>query len=368
MSNKNLLNEAQVRHFMKLASLEPLAPGFVETLTEKAAFDKGQETEVGGKADESPTKGQKLTHSGKGRGEKKGDEAYVNEAEEEEVNEGTEEEIEEVRTGVDPTPNLQSARRGHGRGRGGEDRLEEDEESGEEVRLEEDEEEELHATEDELSDEDHFADEEEEELDDLDADETPARTISVDDFLDALETALETVMDDEVEVTEEPADAELDVELDAGDDDLDIDVEEEPLEESAFREPPSATGAANNHKGAKQHSDHRNKKNSKGALASQGPGLVKEEDDEELEEGVFGKKEKAPSVNDPERIAWEKTKKPAVPDRGEKRRRRRASDITGAGHIGIAGVTREGQDVDELVEQITKRVAARILKSALSKK
>ena len=51
---KNLLNESQVRQFMKLASLEPLTPGFVRGLTEKAAFKKGQETEAGGKADESP--------------------------------------------------------------------------------------------------------------------------------------------------------------------------------------------------------------------------------------------------------------------------------------------------------------------------
>ena len=34
MSNKNLLNESQIRQFMKLAKLEPLTPGFVEGLTE----------------------------------------------------------------------------------------------------------------------------------------------------------------------------------------------------------------------------------------------------------------------------------------------------------------------------------------------
>ena len=66
MSNtkKTLLSESQVRQFMKLAKLEPLAPGFVNGLTEKAAFKKGQETEVGGKADESPTKGQKKKGGG----------------------------------------------------------------------------------------------------------------------------------------------------------------------------------------------------------------------------------------------------------------------------------------------------------------
>ena len=35
MSKKNLLNESQVRQFMKLANLEPLSPGFVHGLTEK---------------------------------------------------------------------------------------------------------------------------------------------------------------------------------------------------------------------------------------------------------------------------------------------------------------------------------------------
>ena len=34
MSKKNLLNESQVRQFMKLAKLEPLTPGFVEGLSE----------------------------------------------------------------------------------------------------------------------------------------------------------------------------------------------------------------------------------------------------------------------------------------------------------------------------------------------
>lgn len=36
MSKKSLLNESQVRQFMKLAKLEPLSPGFVEGLKEGA--------------------------------------------------------------------------------------------------------------------------------------------------------------------------------------------------------------------------------------------------------------------------------------------------------------------------------------------
>ena len=34
---KNLLNESQIRQFMKLASLTPLTPGFVRGLTERTA-------------------------------------------------------------------------------------------------------------------------------------------------------------------------------------------------------------------------------------------------------------------------------------------------------------------------------------------
>ena len=40
MSKKNLLNETQVRQFMKLAKLEPLASGFVQGLTETEELDE----------------------------------------------------------------------------------------------------------------------------------------------------------------------------------------------------------------------------------------------------------------------------------------------------------------------------------------
>ena len=42
---KNLLNETQVRQFMKLAKLEPLASGFVEGLSEAADPDELEESE-----------------------------------------------------------------------------------------------------------------------------------------------------------------------------------------------------------------------------------------------------------------------------------------------------------------------------------
>jgi len=56
MSNKkNLLNETQIRQFMKLASLQPLTPGFVSGLTERVEEDleEGTEEEI----DESAGRG-----------------------------------------------------------------------------------------------------------------------------------------------------------------------------------------------------------------------------------------------------------------------------------------------------------------------
>ena len=171
MSNKkNLLNEAQVRQFMKLASLQPLTPGFVHGLTEKAAFKKGQETEVGGKADESPTKGQEKEGGGK---------AY-------------EEDLEE----------------GHGRGaneyheagvhRGGGIKLDE-----EGLQYRDEEEAELGATEDELGAEDELAGEEGEEVADLEgevdveADAAAEASLTVAQVVDAIENALQELLPNE---------------------------------------------------------------------------------------------------------------------------------------------------------------------------
>ena len=231
MPKKQLLNETQVRQFMKLASLEPLTPGFVEGLTKN-------------------TKDIEESH---GRGRDEGAAGYGH-------------------------PDANS-------------------------RLEEDEESELHATEDELGHEDEFADEEAADLDALEPEPAPemaadpARMISVDDFLGALETALEGVLDDEVEIDsdemEEPAEdeVEMDVELDAADMEADTDMEMD--DELALQE----TGAEDT--GASKDDDSKTD-----------PG---EEDD-----------------------TWRKKKKTEA--------------------------------TDELVEAITKRVAARILKTALAKK
>jgi hypothetical protein len=55
MSNKNLLNESQVRQFMKLASLQPLTPGFVHGLTERGSKAGDDGPEEDGNEDESET-------------------------------------------------------------------------------------------------------------------------------------------------------------------------------------------------------------------------------------------------------------------------------------------------------------------------
>jgi hypothetical protein len=268
---KNLLNEAQVRKFMKLARLEPLTQGFVRGLSETTE---------------------------------------------------TEEELEELRTGRTGAlgPKSGAANPGHGRSQG---------EAPDGSLFEEEDPAELEGDiahdlgDDSLEgDEEALGDEEE-----IGAEMAPeggeGRMVSVDDFLAALETALEDAIGDEVEIDsdemEDEQEVEMDVEMGPGDEEeVEMGAEEEMME--GWDQPKSASGASNTHKGSKQHPDHRNKKNSGAGLASQGAGLVKEEDeDDDLEEGA---------------------------EKGE-----------------------DGDDAsaDDLVERITKRVAARILKSALRK-
>ena len=264
MSNKTLLNESQVRQFMKLAKLEPLASGFVEGLTGRTA-DEMEESHG-----RSPGEGA----AGRGHSDQ--------------------------------------TSRNEGMGMYRDDDLE--------------------ATEDELGDEDDFADEEGDEIDDLEADlgaeapEAPAdegRMISVDDFLGALETALETAMGDEVEIdatemSDEEDEVEADVEVDAADD-MEMDTEMEMDDEMLAEE-----------EGSKKGEYRRKDKDGKvGKRAGEGKdGHYK--DYEGPEGGNKGDKSK-----------------------------------TDPGH---KDYMKESTASDELVEQITKRVAARILKSALAKK
>ena len=243
-NKKALLSESQIRQFMKLAQLQPLANGFIRPHTN--AF-----------ITESPS--------------------------------ASRQELEELRTGVKGGlgPSDGTANQGHGRGKGvaasgalfedddvaelegemahdlGDDSLEGDEEAaGDELEID---------AELELGDE-----------------AAGARVVDVDEFLSALEVALENVLGDEVEIDSDEIE--------------DVDAEAEP------------------------------------EFAPEGEDVVadeeielRESDDEELEEGT-----KEGDVRKTSRRAYEKN---------------------------------ESTKADEdLVEQITKRVAARILKAALRKK
>ena len=133
MSKKTLLSESQIRQFMKLAKLEPMTPGFVEGLTEKKHADEdleeGRGMRMRGEDDDLE----------EGRGMRR-DEDEVEEGmrgmrrDEDEVEEGMhgmrrdEDEVDEVRTGLGPDYDLTRPKRGHGRGTGAADGLEEQEE------------------------------------------------------------------------------------------------------------------------------------------------------------------------------------------------------------------------------------------------
>lgn len=245
---KNLLNEGQVRQFMKLAKLEPLSPGFVHGLTERGSKAGDEGSVADGKKDDTDYSG---------GGERKGDKSKTHAGKD--LEEGTEEELDETHGrgmndpgyGADNTSPGRRVKVAEGEAGPGEledfaaDDLADDSLEGD-----------VEAADDEL--------EADAELGDPAA--TGGRMVSVDDFLAALEGALEAAMGDEVEV-----------------DATEMDVEEPPLEDEA-----------------------------------------------ELEVGDVEVEDEMMQENDKEEDTTEAT--------------------------------------DELVEQITKRVAARILKSAFTKK
>lgn len=315
MSKKNLLNESQVRQFMKLANLEPLSPGFVHGLTEKkqGADDREDEhlgAEDGKEADKKQSEKDRRKEM-RGARRAKGESG-------------------------DPVPTQESHSRGRKEGAAG---YGSPDQNSRNEGLEDD----LDATEDELGDEDDFADEEGDEIDDLEGEldvaddelgaEEGGRTVSVDDFLEALESALETAMGDEVEVDASEMSDEVE-------DEEDLEAEDD--------------------------------------FAPEGEDVVADDEleDELMDEGFAGKDyekmalgKKGSYAPDPE--AGEEEWQGSAPgasgsgasgDRMRARRGRRG----GGGGMKIGGITAEGQD--ELVEAITKRVAARILKSALAKK
>ncbi len=202
MSNKNLLNEATIRRFMKLADMEPLAGSTIDRLSEMHC--------VGGRDDDMDPMEEDKAYTAK----KERPGADMRKGAEKRGAEGT----------LAKTP-------GHGRV----DYVNEDEE----------EERELDATEDELSDMDSEADRERDELDDLEADDAdgdiPADVR--DRIEDALAGALEMLageLDLDLDVEredEEPemdvdVDAEVDLDIPADDAEIEVDAEEEELLEN----------------------------------------------------------------------------------------------------------------------------------------
>ena len=294
MSKKNLLNESQVRQFMKLAKLGPLTPGFVTSLTE--ATDEDLEEGHGRGAQEY----NKPPHRG---------------------------------GGMAP----------------GNTRLNED-----------DLEAELHATEDELGAEDHVADEEGDELADLES--APADGPSEDELLAALEViaraaGLEGI---DMDVTGDPDPVEDEVEVadvDAVDMEADTDMEiedEDVLEEDKPYTSKKEKPGADKRKGAEK----------RGAEATKlkhdepgGRGHKKGDDAFVNEDEAYTSKREKPGAD----------KRKGAEKRGAEATKLKHDEPGGRGH-------KKGDDAyvneatDELVEQITKRVAARILKSALAKK
>jgi|TARA_R110002110_G_scaffold203425_1_gene414540 hypothetical protein len=251
-TSKTLLNEVQIRQFMKLAQLEPLSSGFIDERRETRPPGHAA-TSTHGRSDK-PIPGTDLMAEEEDRAELEGDIAH----------------------------DL------------GDDSLEGDDEA--------------------LGDEEEMAAEEPAE------DEGEDRTIQVKDFLSALERALEDVMGEEVEMDtsamedEDALDDAADMDMGAADMDMDMavdDEDEEMLEEEK-----------------KQGADDR--------------------EDERL-----GAKD-----------GKESDKKQSMKDRRKEMRGARRAD----GESGDPVPTQESTEAnDDLVEQITKRVAARILKAALKK-
>ncbi len=307
MSNKTLLNESQVRQFMKLAKLEPLASGFVEGLTERETRPPG---------------GPRASH---GRGD-------------------------------DRDPNKRES-------------LERD-------LTEEDEEAQMHDLDDADADMDHAADLEDDAEEDLGdvgmemAPEAPAdegRMISVDDFLGALETALETAMGDEVEIdatemSDEEDEVEADVEVDAADDmemDTDMEMDDEMLAEDEAYTSKKEKPGADKRKGAE-------KRGAEGTKLKQdepgGRGHKKGDD-------AYVNEEQGADDREDEHLGAEDGKESGKKQSMKDRRKEMRGARRAAGEAGDPVPHQESVAANaELVEQITKRVAARILKSALAKK
>jgi hypothetical protein len=214
------------------------------------------------------------------------------------------------------------------------------------TRLEEDEEAELHATEDELGDMDDDVHDKDEEIDDLESDLDAAdagdgadQMISVGDLMDALTSALEDVTGQPVEASVED-EVEADVELDAADD---LEVDAADMEADTEME---MDDMLQEEEGSKKGEYRRKDKDGKvGKRAGEG------------KDGHYKDYEGPEGGNKDDESKTDKGDKDYTWRKGGKSK----SD---PGTINKEGV----EATDALVEQITKRVAARILKSALAKK
>lgn len=216
MSKKdNLLTEAQVRKFMKLAALTPLTPGFVAGLSEDNPFtakgeEPGEDRRKG--AGKRGAEGTLAKTKGHGRVD------YVKEGDE-----ASDESDEDLEESHGRSPDEGPA----GRGKSDQNaRLEEQDEDWDAENAEGDLE---HAEDLEVDAEEDLGD-----LGDVGGEEDlggGGEVVSVDDFLAALEVALEDVLGDEVEVDQEEAaeEEELEVPLEGGEElDVGLEVEEEP--------------------------------------------------------------------------------------------------------------------------------------------
>jgi hypothetical protein len=229
--NENLLTEAQVRQFMKLANLAPLTPGFVHGLHEAEEQPEWTETHGAG-----PTQTHKV---------RKGDPAhYINvdkkkskaqlPPEQQAFFAQADKSISDLLSGEEEAhAGKAKQQESHGRGRGegaaGYGHPNPGDNAG--GRLREQELDDLEGAEADLGAAEDLELGAEEELDDaaLDLEGDAGSMVSVDDFLAALEVALEDVLGDEVEVDqEEEEEEELEVPLGAAEE-LDVDVEEEEL-------------------------------------------------------------------------------------------------------------------------------------------
>jgi hypothetical protein len=230
--NENLLTEAQVRQFMKLANLEPLTPGFVHGLHEGdgAADDPEWSSTYKGKTDTAKVSDDPKAH--RIHVDKKKSKAQLPKHMQDtfaDADKG----ISDLLSGEEGQAGKkqeESHARGRGEGAAGYGHPNEGDRAGARLREQElddfeDAEADLGAPEDlelgELG--------AEEELDDaaLDLEGDAGSMVSVDDFLAALEVALEDVLGDEVEVDQEEEE-ELEGPLGPGEE-LDVDVEEEEL-------------------------------------------------------------------------------------------------------------------------------------------